>query len=231
MSAPIYLRDLFPNPYEKLGPNFKQLKVAGQICITPILYCYENTQIWRPCQTDATGTQASRFEIVSAGHDAYDRALPLKSPPLSIKEEFSVVRAKRRPVIIIRVAKSGQGQITGIAGSASRPLPMVLPLYSVEDLVGRQKYPSDFLARVQQLEYPEYFFLPADGAAIQKDSLLPLFRMAHAFDGHLEPCQWKLTDEVLRILVGQVGFWLAGVYGGDYATAREMLLNPGQQKV
>lgn len=225
---PVYLHDLIPNMYEKLGPKFRQQKVVGQICMTPILYCYENAQIWRPLQTDATGTQAGRFEIVAAGQDAYDRALPLKIPSLSIKEEFPVVRAKRRPVIVIRVADSGHGDTTGSAGTASRPLPMVIPLYSVEDSVGMQKYATDFLARVQKLEFPEFFFLPANGVGVQKDSLLPLSRLTHAFDGHLDACQWKLTDDVMRILAGQIGYWLTGVYGGDYATAREMLLNPEQ---
>jgi hypothetical protein len=220
----IFLRDLVTNSYEKLGPRFRHVKVVGQLCVAPILYCYENTQIWRPCETDSTRTQASRFEIVAAGGDAYDRALPLKIPSLSIHEEFPVVRAKHRPVVLIKVV---EGEVAGTGSlSATRSLPMVIPLYSVEDSMGRQKFPTDFLARVQRLEFPEFFFLPADGAAVEKDSLVPLFRMTHAFEGHLEPCQWKLTDSIMRILHGQIGFWMTGEYGGDYEIAREMLLNP-----
>jgi hypothetical protein len=222
----ILLRDLVTSLYEKLGPKFRHAKVVGQLCVTPILYCYENAQIWRPCETDGTRTQASRFEIVAAGGDAYDRPLPLKTPTLSIHEEFPVVRAKRRPVVLIRVAESADAGTSSGSLSATRPLPMVIPLYSVEDSTGRQKFPADFLARVQRLEFPEFFFLPADGAAVEKDSLAPLFRMTHAFDGHLEPCQWKLSDPIMQIFRGQIGFWLTGEYAGDYENAREMLLNP-----
>jgi hypothetical protein len=201
----VFLRDIVANLYEKLGSKYKQQKVIGQLCDTPILYCYENSQIWRPCETDVTGTQASRFEIVSAGADAYDRELPLKTPPLSIQEEFSVVRAKRRPVVLIKLADGVSGTDTG-SSFATRLLPMVIPLYGVQDDMGRQKCPASFLERVQRLEFPEFFFLPADGAAVQKDSLLPLFRMTQAFDGRLEPRQWKLSDSLLRVLMGQIGF-------------------------
>lgn len=228
MAPDFYLRDLIPDLFEKLGTNFKQYKVAGQICMTPVLYCYEHSQIWRPLQTDETGTQATRFEIVSAGADAYDKALPLKTPSLPTNEEFPVLRAKRRPVVIVRVPDANPGGITGSFATATRPLPMVIPLYSVEDSAGRQKYPSNFLARVQKLEFPEFFFLQADSAAISKDSIMPLFRMTHVFDGHLEPSQWKRSDELMRVLTGQIGFWLTGQYVGDYATAREMLLHPEQ---
>lgn len=223
----VLLRDIVANVYEKLGPKYRQEKAIGQLCDTPILYCYENSQIWRPCETDVTGTHASRFEIVAAGSDAYDRELPLKAPSLSIKEEFAVVRAKRRPVVVVRLADGTSKADAGLS-AATRLLPMVIPLYGVEDDLGRQKCPPVFLERVQQLEFPEFFFLPADGAAVQKDSLLPLFRMTHAFDGHLEPRQWKLSDNILRVLLGQLGFWLSGVYTGEYANAREMLLNPEQ---
>ena len=201
--AAVLLRDLVTSLYDKLGPNFKSQKVVGQLCDTPILYCYENSQIWRPCTTDETGTQAWRFEIVAAGGDAYDRELPLKTPPLSIREEFPVVRAKRRPVILLKLAATGNE--TGSL-AATKALPMVIPLYGVVDEMGKQKLSGGFLERVQRLEFPEFFFLPADGAAVKEDSLVPLYRMAHAFEGHLDARQWKLSDSLFRVLTGQINF-------------------------
>jgi hypothetical protein len=79
---------------------------------------------------------------------------------------------------------------------------------------------------VQQLEFPEFFFLPAYGAAIEKDSLIALSRLTHVFDSHLEPSQLRLSDEVLQVLVGQINFWLTGTYGGEYKAARDMLFSP-----
>jgi hypothetical protein len=149
----VHLRDLFPNMYVQLGPKFRQLKVAGQICINPVLYCYENAQIWRPLQVDSTETQATRFEIVAAGQDAYNRALPLKIPSLSIKEEFPVVKAKRRPVIVLRLADSDHDDSGGI-GSASRPLPMVMPLYASKMRLEDKSIPVIFLPGFRGWSFP-----------------------------------------------------------------------------
>jgi hypothetical protein len=43
---------------------------------------------------------------------------------------------------------------------------------------------------------------------------------------HLEPTPWRLSNQILRILQGQMRFYLTGEYSGDYSNAREMLLNP-----
>lgn len=43
----------------------------------------------------------------------------------------------------------------------------------------------------------------------------PLYRMTHAFENHLDVRQWKLSDDLLRVLTGQINFWLAGVYDGE----------------
>jgi len=90
----------------------------------------------------------------------------------------------------------------------------------------RSKFPDRFIERVRKLEFPEVFFLPAEPGVLDQDSLLPIYRITNAFHNHLEPSEWKLTEPVLRILQGQFRFYLTGEYGGDYATAREMLLNP-----
>jgi hypothetical protein len=224
----VLLRELVSSMYASIGPTHRSQRVVGQICIAPVLYCYENRRIWRPCETDETGTQASRFHIVSEGADAYNRSSPLKNPDLSVREEFTVVKGKRRPVVIVKLP---DGPVLGSAlPSASRPLPVVLPLYSVEDSSGRAKHDAQFLARVQQLEFPEFFFLSAEGAAIEKDSLVALSRLTHIFEAHLDPTNWRLSDETLRVLIGQIVFWLTGFYGGDYKTARDMLFSPTKIK-
>lgn len=61
---------------------------------------------------------------------------------------------------------------------------------------------------------------------MDKDSVLLVYRITNVFEAHLEPTEWKLTEAVLRILQGQLRFHLAGQYEGEYANAREMLLNP-----
>lgn len=223
LAALILFRDVVSAFYTDIGLTYRTQKVVGQICFVPVLYCYENRKLWRPCETDETGTQATRFQIVSEGSDAYRRASPLKNPDLSVLEEFPVVKAKKRPVVLVKLpppALSGAN-----FSSAARPLPVVLPLYSVEDSAGRAKIDAQILARFQQLEFPEFFFLPAQGGALQKDSLISLTRLTHVFDAHLEPTRWRVSDEVLGVLLGQLDYWLTGNYGGLYKNAREMLFD------
>ncbi len=61
-------------------------------------------------------------------------------------EEFPVVRAKRRPVILIRPTSETDHETSVDLPSASRPLPLIAPLYGVADAMGRQKYSTEFLA-------------------------------------------------------------------------------------
>ena len=63
---------------------------------------------------------------------------------------------------------------------------------------------------------------------MQKDSLAPLSRLTHIFEGHLEPTNWRLSDEMLRVFLGQIVYWLTGVYGGDYKKALDRLFTPAK---
>ncbi len=79
----------------------------------------------------------------------------------------------------------------------------------IEIRQGQKNGEAQFLARVQQLEVPDFFFLPAHGA-VEKDSLIAMSHLTHILESHLEPSQGRLSDEVLRVLVGQINFWLTG---------------------
>jgi hypothetical protein len=222
-SAPVFLDDLLGDYFEKLGADFRKTPVAGQVCVASINYTYENQILWRPDGYDGTQTTADVFRQHAAGQDAYNRPKALITPKLEINEEFPVVRAKRRPAILLRPAPL---KPTGTPSKQFPELALVLPMYSVADPAGNARHTNDFLVRVRRLEFPEFFFLTQEGAAIQKDSLLPIFRLTNVFQAHLDLFQWKLVDPVLRILQGQVRFALTGDYAGEYQNAREMLLNP-----
>ena len=49
----------------------------------------------------ANQDDASQFQKVPAGKDAFRRGIPLASPKLETNEEFIVVRAKMRPAILV----------------------------------------------------------------------------------------------------------------------------------
>lgn len=227
MPPALFFDDLVGTFYEKLGADFRRNVCAGQICLTHIHYSQENREIWRPDGYDGTQTRAERFRIVAAGEDAYRKQFPMTAPKLETNEEFPVVRAKRRPVLVIRPAPP-EVEIPPLPGGTrmSRPLAIVVPCFSVEGKAGQAKFPAPFLDRVRCLEYPEFVFLPECGA-LERDSLVSVFRLTNVYQSHLDPLPWKLSDETLEVIQGQLRYYFEGIYEGKYATAREMLLNQG----
>jgi len=92
------------------GDFFKQLPLGyhqhfsfGQLFRTHAYYPHEHLELWRPVldPTEPTKTIASQFQIVAAGKDAFRRGIPLASPKLETNEEFLVIRAKLRPVVLV----------------------------------------------------------------------------------------------------------------------------------
>jgi hypothetical protein len=215
------------NFYQKLGTDFRSTLRVGQLCRTAILYCYENREVWRPDRYDRTHTRIDAFKIGAAGGDAFRRSDPLVIPALETNEEFPVVRAKRRPVVILRPAPPGiEASVAQSRSQAIRPQALVAPLYSVQlARTGELKFARAFIDRVRVLEWPEYFFMPTC-SVLECDSLLALPRITNAFEAHLEPFQWTLSDQVVNVLLDQLRFYLDHIYEGVYADAREMLLHP-----
>jgi len=221
----MFLDELVSPFYVRLGPDFRQNFVPGQLFFTHVLYAHENLQLWRPSRYDGTQTAASEFGIVPAGKDAFLRAVPLQTPKLEAYEEFVVIRAKRRPVVLV-VPDPPPVQIPTLPGGGriNRHLCLVAPCFGVSDALGRRKFPVTFIDRVRKLEFPHFMFLPQEAGVLDKDSLLRLDSLQASFHNHLEPWEWRLADDALSILKGQVTFFTTSVYEGDYAAARELLL-------
>jgi hypothetical protein len=149
------------------------------------------------------------------------------TPPLETNEEFPVVRAKRRPVVILRPAPPEiEVGVTQSRSQAIRPQALIAPLYSVQlARTGERRFSREFIDRIRVLEWPEYFFMPLC-PGLEVDSLLPLPRVTNAFESHLEPLQWALSEEVVNVLLDQLRFYFNRVCEGVYADARKMLLHP-----
>src|SRR5438309_11669873 len=100
----LFLEDLVDPFYETVGQTFRNLYVRGQILYTHISYSQQNRELWRPTGLDLSATAATSFRSVAAPGDAFNRSAPLHTPRLETNEEFPVVRAKRRPVILMSPA-------------------------------------------------------------------------------------------------------------------------------
>jgi hypothetical protein len=149
--------------YQKLPLDYRNNHRFGRIFWTHVYYPHENLQLWRPVdldQTEPTRTMASQFRIVPAGADAFKRPFPLHTPPIRSREEFVVIKAKRRPVVLVQAtAPLHSGENKGYKAKFSRPLCLVAQCFSIVDReTERTKFDPALIERVRLLEFPQIMF-------------------------------------------------------------------------
>jgi len=100
----------------------------------------------------------------------------------------------------------------------------VAPSYTVVNEQDECKTDKLFLERVSNLEFPHFMFLPHD-VSMPRDSLLRLDSIHHTFHPHLEPKQYALAPEIVKVLQGQLERIFCTGNGDAYVSAREILLS------
>lgn len=219
-----FLDEVFDPYYVPIGSGYRSSYLFGQFFWTHRLYTLENLEFWRPVDYDETKTSATQFHITPSTKDAFNRPTPLHTPKLDVDEEFVVLRAKIRPVILITPApkRITLQQIRG-GGRVHRNLAVVAPLYSVEAKDGKAKFSIDLIDRIRSLEFPHFFFCPHH--PLIRNSICRLDSIQTSFLGHLKPLDLRLCDDVLEVFKGQLEHYMTGRYEGDYQIYRESLLS------
>lgn len=210
-----------------LGYHTQSNFAFGQVFWTHAYYPHENLELWRPVidPNDPTKTIATNFRIVAAGRDAFKRTIPLHVPKLETNEEFLVIRAKRRPVVLIQPEAPVAVDNRGYRGKIQRRRCLVAQIYGLADTrTNNPEFSPSFVDRVRKMEFPQFLFLPQKAGLFDVDSLLRLDELQSVFTPHLEPSQFALSDSVTSILSGLWKFLVAGVGPSEYSELREMLL-------
>ncbi len=224
MTEVAYFDEVFSDFFEEIGDDYRKELRPGQIVWTHFPYTYENLEIWRPSSMDTSSTIATNFNIRTEVSDRFNRTTPLSSPRLASNEEFLVVRAKRRPSIIITLPppKINIKDIRG-GGKINIDVGLIAPLFSVEDDEGSSKYRAEFINKVRMLQYPSLFFLPAHETYSIKNSICRYDKITNSFFAHLEPENLCINDEVLAILTSQLCSFIKGVFDEDYKDAYDLI--------
>ena len=214
--------------YRQLAGEYRDKHSFGQLFWTHAYYPHENLEIWRPVANagDATKTLAKEFQLQAAGGDEFNRRIPLHAPKLETNEEFVVVRAKKRPVILMQPASSLDiSDNKGFRGRWQRKRCLVAQIFGLSDSVtGRAEFDSALVDRVRRMEFPELMFLPKSPGYLDMDSLLRLDEMQSVFRPHLEPKGLALNPELCEILRHQFQFLITGSVPSPYTILRELLL-------
>ncbi|MGO9270478.1 MAG: hypothetical protein ACLQOO_09535 [Terriglobia bacterium] len=227
----MFIDEWFENDYYKklpLGYHTQANFAFGQFFFTHAYYPHENLELWRPVidPNEPTKTIASTFRLVAAGKDAFRRTIPLHGPKLETNEEFIVVRAKRRPALLIQPEAPPMGvDNRGYRGKVQRRRCLVAQIFGLADVRTNQPaFSPSFVERVRRMEFPQLLFLPKRAGLLDVDSILRLDELQSVFTPHLEPTQFALGDGVNAVLVGQWRFLVAGIGPSEYTELRELIL-------
>jgi hypothetical protein len=213
--------------YKQLGLNYRTTLLFGQIYLTHAYYPHENLQFWRPIKLEGPSkTIATDFRIEPAGKDAFKHNLPLGIPKRESDEEFLVIKAKVRPVLLLQAENPTLSNVNKkYRAKLQRHLCNVAQIFSVADRdTGAQKFNPDFIARVRLLEYPEFMFLPKKTGILDVDSLLRLDEVQSVFTSHLQPLQYSIGDEGAEILRDQLQISVIGRTRRYFDEVRDALL-------
>jgi hypothetical protein len=228
----MFIDEWFATSYYKklpLGYHSDANFCFGQIFWTQAYYPHENLELWRPVPDPAepTKTIASQFRITPAGQDAFKRGLPLHTPKLETNEEFIVVRAKSRPVVLIQAEFPLAGvDNRGYRGRIQRRRTLVAQVFGLVDVrTGTPEFNPSFVDRIRRMEFPHLLFLPQQAGVFDVDSMLRLDETQSVFVPHLQATQFCLADDVANVLRHQINFLLTRTGPNDYTELREVLLN------
>jgi hypothetical protein len=223
-NSEVFLDDFFDSFFVEVT---KGSFYPGQLFWTHVCYdITEDLQVWRPVLQDDSETIASQFQIKSVSiKEAFNRNIPLYAPKLETDEEFLVVRAKKRPVVLLSEPLPGiKADPVRRGDKVNRNICFVAPLYSIVDQHEKPKYSQNFVNRVRKLEFPHFLFIPANKRFAIRDSILRLDSLRPVFKSHLDPIDLRLSDDIMKVLRGQIQFVLTGKSETDYHDVRELLL-------
>jgi len=214
--------------YKELPLGYHQSFSFGQFFWTHAYYPHENLELWRPVPdpNEPTRSYAAHFQIQAAGQDAFRRSFPLQAPPLKTNEEFLVLRAKRRPVVLVQPELPLPAvDNRGYRGKIERRRCTVAQIFGLADPdTETAQFSQLFVDRVRKMEFLQFMFLPQRAGLFQVDSLLRLDELQSVFTPHLEPTKFALVDSIAEILRDQMQFLITKKGPNVYTELREMLL-------
>lgn len=150
--------------YKQLPLGYRTSFLFGQFFWTHAYYPHENLELWRPIPdlNEPTKTIASAFRITAAGQDAFCRNLPLHVPALETNEEFLVIRAKPRPVLLIQPEIPLHGiHNQGYRGRIERRRCLVAQIFGLADTkTGQTQFNPSFVDRVRKWSFRSSYSYP-----------------------------------------------------------------------
>jgi len=230
-------------PFYEIIPTFTKnldsLK-PGQIVWAPVSY-FESVpyvlEAERAAPPDHDIVNFSLKQLRATHFSRKHSALPVTALPRRDNEEWLAARAKKRPCVVVALVKSTRHSetIAREMGSGRKHWDCqnlyLVPLYSIDDREGGNKFPKEFVARIQAMEYEHFFFLPAFAGTKKsfRQAIGRFDRMFPAPSHHLslEPTEQVLVEDAYNVFSTQLckylGFELHPELVENYEVFRELV--------
>lgn len=208
---------------EQGSPN-NQLQRIGQLLWAPSLYLLDNRrrQAVKSSYTEDGGEQF-RLEPANLRTEFNQPGEISHQLGLRTDERALVVRAKRRPVIIISqpVVRWSDGR------RQQEDSYLVAPVYSFVGDETKLSYSQTFIDRVKAYMYWQLFYLPPDGRRRIREGFVRLDRIQSVHRELLDHMPIRLSDDVIELLRD----WIRVYLGEDLREVNGFLLEYRQEAV
>ena len=206
------------------GSINNRLQRIGQLLWAPSLYLLDNhrRQAVKSSYTENSGEQF-RLEPADLRAEFNQQGEISHSLGLRRDERALVIRAKKRPVIII-----SQPIATWIDGRRQQEDSyLVAPVYSFEGDETKLSYSQTFIDRVKAYMYWQLFYLPRDGRRRIREGFVRLDRIQAVHRELLDQMPIRLSDAV----VGLLRDWIRVYMGENLQEVNGFLLEYRQNAV
>ena len=179
------------------GSINNQIQRIGQLLWAPSLYLLDNhrRQTVRSSYTE-DGSEQFRLELADLRTEFNQQGEISHSLGLRRDDRALVIRAKRRPVIII-----SQPIAMWIDGRRQQEDSyLVAPVYSFEGDDTKLSYSQTFIDRVKAYMYWQLFYLPRDGRRRIREGFVRLDRIQAVHRELLDHMPIRLSDAVIELL-------------------------------
>lgn len=221
-----FFDEVFTPFWQSGAPRALESYAFGQFFWTHSYFPHERLEVWRPENLDQRLHVARNFNTKSGLGDLFNKQVPYSDPHLKHDEEFLVLRAKKRPVMLIQPPDGALSGLPKTSGDLKleRHLCVVAPIFSIVDEVGHSKMNTEVRDRIRLLQYPQFVLLPSGGGGpLHRDSIMRFDELQSVAINQLEHTGFRLVPEVLDVVRAQVAFFLAGTGGDSYLGYRNLL--------
>lgn len=222
----VFFDEIFSPFWQTGAPRALEGYVFGQFFWTHSYYPHERLEVWRPENLDQKLHTARDFNPKSGLGDLFNKQVPYSFPHLKHDEEFLVLRAKKRPVMLIQPPDGGLTGLPKTTGDLKleRHLCIVAPVFSIVDEVGSSKMNAEVRDRIRLLQYPQFVMLPGGGGGpLQRDSIMRFDELQSVAINQLEHTGFSPVTEVLDVVRAQAAFFLTGTGGDNFLGYRSLL--------